>query len=117
MRLKELLPHAIRLAVIERIWLLSTRIPYFSPRHGFTRQDVDDQILRLEIPAALKRLTEIFPPAPDRSVTLDFREPGGPRTDHAYSREDAEIFQPMRRLFELVREISIVVMHDVGAFG
>ena len=117
MQLKELLLHAIRLAVIERIWLLSTRIPYFSPRHGFTRQDVDDQILRLEIPSALKRLLEIFPPAPDHSVSLDFREPRGPRTDTAYSREDGEIFQPMLRMFELVREISIAVMHDVGAFG
>ena len=117
MQLKELLLHAIRLALIERIWLLSTRIPYFSPRHGFTRQDLDDQILRLEIPSALKHLAEIFPKAPDQSVTLDFREPRGLRLDHAYSREDAEIFQPMRRLFELLREISIAVMHDVGAFG
>jgi phosphoenolpyruvate carboxylase len=117
MQLKEMLLHAIRLALIERIWLLSTRIPYFSPRYGFTRQDLDDQILRLEIPSALKQLAEIFPPAPDHSVTLDFREPRAPRTDHAYSREDTEIFQPMRHLFELVREISIAVMHDVGAFG
>ena len=117
MQLKELLLHAIRLALIERIWLLSTRIPYFSPRHGFTRQDLDDQILRLEIPSALKNLAEIFPKAPDHSVTLDFREPRSPRVDHAYSREDAEIFQPMNRLFELLREISIAVMHDVGAFG
>ena len=117
MRLKEMLLHAIRLALIERIWLLSTRIPYFSPRYGFTRQDLDDQILRLEIPSALKQLAEIFPPSPDQSVTLDFREPRGPLTDHGYSREDAEIFQPMRRLFELVREISVAVMHEVGAFG
>ncbi len=117
MQLKEMLLHATRLALIERIWLLSTRIPYFSPRHGFSRQDVDAQILRLEIPAALKQLTEIFPPAPDHSITLDFRETRGPRADHAYSRENEEIFRPMRRLFELVREISIAVMHDVGAFG
>ena len=117
MALKETLLHATRLALIERIWLLSTRIPYFSPRHGFSRLDVDSQILRLEIPAALTRLSEIFPPAADRSVALDFREAPGPRADHAYAREDAEIFQPMRRLFELVREIGIAIMHDVGAFG
>ena len=117
MALKETLLHATRLALIERIWLLSTRIPYFSPRHGFTRLDVDSQILRLEIPAALSRLSEIFPPAADRGATLDFREAPGPRADHAYAREDAEIFQPMRRLFELVREIGIAIMHDVGAFG
>ncbi len=117
MQLEEQLLHAIRLALIERIWLLSTRIPYFSPRYGFTRQDLDDQILRLEIPSALSQLAEIFPPAPDQSVMLDFREPRAPLADHGYSREHAEIFEPMRRLFGLVREISIAVMHDVGAFG
>ena len=117
MALPEMLLHAIRLTLIERIWLLSTRIPYFSPRHGFTREALDDQVLRLEIPSVLKELAEIFPSGSDRSVPLDFREPTGPRSANAYAREDAEIFQPMRRLFELVREISIAVMHDVGAFG
>ncbi len=117
MALPEVLLHAIRLTLIERIWLLSTRIPYFSPRHGFTREALDDQVLRLEIPNVLKELAEIFPQAADQSVLLDFREPSGPRSANAYTREDAEIFQPMRRLFELVREISIAVMHDVGAFG
>ncbi len=29
--------HAIRLALIHRIWLLATRIPDFSPRHGISR--------------------------------------------------------------------------------
>ena len=117
MQRNEMLLHATRLALIERIWLLSTRIPYFSPRHGFTRLDVDNQILRLEIPSALKQLMDIFPPALDQSVTLDFREARGPRADHAYSRENLEIFQPMQRLFDLVREVGIAIMHDVGAFG
>ena len=117
MALPEVLLHAIRLTLIERIWLLSTRIPYFSPRHGFTREALDDQVLRLEIPGVLKELSEIFPQAADQSVRLDFREAAGPRSENAYTREDAEIFQPMRRLFELVREISVAVTHDVGAFG
>ncbi len=117
MALPELLLHAIRLTLIERIWLLSTRIPYFSPRHGFTREALDDQVLRLEIPGVLKELAAIFPQAANQQVRLDYREEAGPRSENAYTREDAEIFQPMRRLFELVREISVAVMHDVGAFG
>ncbi len=117
MALPELLLHAIRLTLIERIWLLSTRIPYFSPRQGFTRETLDDQVLRLEIPGVLSELAAIFPQAADQRVRLDFREPAGPRSENAYTREDAEIFQPMRRLFELVREISVAVMHELGAFG
>ncbi len=117
MALPEMVLHAIRLTVIERIWLLSTRIPYFSPRYGFTRETLDEQVLRLEIPAVLKQMEEIFPDATDRTASHDFREPTGPRFENAYTRENAEIFVPMRRLFELLREISVVVMHEVGAFG
>ena len=31
---REMLLHALRLALIHRIWLLATEIPDFSPRHG-----------------------------------------------------------------------------------
>ncbi len=113
----EILLHAIRLTLIERIWLLATRIPYFSPRDGFTREALDDQVLRLEIPNVLKQMAEIFPQATEEAVPLDFREPTGPRAVNAYTRENAEIFEPMRQLFELAREISVAVMHGVGAFG
>ena len=34
---REMLLHALRLALIHRIWLLSTEISDFSPRHGVTR--------------------------------------------------------------------------------
>ncbi len=117
MALSEVLLHAMRLTIIERIWLLSTRIPYFSPRYGFSREALDEQVLRLEIPNVLKQMAEIFPSAADQSATRDFREPTGPRFENAYTRENSEIFEPMRRLFGLLREISIVVMHEVGAFG
>ncbi len=113
----EILLHAIRLTLIERIWLLATRIPYFSPRDGFTREALDDQVLRLEIPNVLAQMAEIFPQGVEEAVPLDFREPTGPRAVNAYTRETAEIFEPMRQLFELVREISVAVMHGVGAFG
>ncbi len=117
MALSEVLLHAMRLTIIERIWLLSTRIPYFSPRYGFNRESLDEQVLRLEIPNVLAQMAEIFPRASDQSAAMDFREPSGPRFENAYTRENAEIFEPMRRLFEQLREISIVVMHEVGAFG
>ncbi|KAA5613740.1 phosphoenolpyruvate carboxylase [Rhodovastum atsumiense] len=114
---REMLLHALRLAVIGRIWLLATHIPEFSPRHGFTRRDMEAAILRLEIPAAVSLLAEIFPEAPDASAESDYAEPPGPRAWQAYGREHAEVFAPMRRLFDLIREIATAVTHEVGAFG
>ena len=37
--------------------------------------------------------------------------------DAAYAREHSEIFTPMLRLFDMVREIGTAITHEVGAFG
>jgi len=114
---REMLLHSVRLALIHRIWLTGTRIAEFSPRHGFTRQGLDAAILRLEIPAVLTLLAEIFPEAPDPSADGDYGEPPGPHASRGYAREHAEVFAPMRRDFDLIREIATAITHEVGAFG
>ena len=58
---QELLLHALRLSLVQRIWLLAMRIPDFSPRHGLTRQALLMRMLRLDIPAALELLAAVFP--------------------------------------------------------
>ncbi len=117
MATREVLLHALRLALIHRIWLLSTEIADFSPRHGVTRQVLERAMLRLEIEPSLEVLAQIFPAAPDQSEDYDFAEPTAPRGMAAYAREHEEIFAPMRSLFGLVREIATIVTHEVGAFG
>jgi phosphoenolpyruvate carboxylase len=117
MKPREVLLHALRLALIHRIWLLATEIPDFSPRHGVTRPVLEAAILRLDIDASLKVLTEIFPSNPDPAADADYGEPAGPRGAAAYAREHDEIFAPMRRLFGMVREIATAITHEVGAFG
>jgi phosphoenolpyruvate carboxylase len=114
---REMLLHALRLALIHRIWLLATDIPEFSPRHGVTRQTLEAAILRLEVPSALALLADIFPEAPEAAVAHDYWEPPPPRTMQAYARENSEIFAPMRRWFALIREIGTAITHEVGAFG
>ena len=117
MATRELALHGLRLALIHRIWILATAIPEFSPRHGVTRAALEIRILRLDIPAAVALLAEVFPLAPDPATELDYAEPRTSGTSLAYAREHAEIMQPMLRLFGLVREISAAVTHEVGAFG
>ena len=117
MAAREVLLHALRLALIHRIWLLSTGISDFSPRHGVTRPVLEAAILRLDIDASLQVLAEIFPAAPDPDADRDYGEPAAPRATAAYAREHQEIFDPMRRLFGMVREIAAAVTHEVGAFG
>ena len=114
---REILLHALRLALIHRIWLLATGIPDFSPRHGVTRLALEAAILRLDIETSLDILAEIFPAATDPAADCDYAEPAPDRRTAAYAREHEELFAPMRRLFAMVREIATAVTHEVGAFG
>jgi phosphoenolpyruvate carboxylase len=114
---RELLLHAIRLAAIHRIWILTATIPDFAPRMGVMRTGLQQRLLRLDVPAALATLERIFPSAPDDTSGTDFAEPGTSPNAMAYEREHEEIFSPIRRYFALVREISTAVCHEVGAFG
>ena len=117
MATREVLLHALRLALIHRIWLLATEISDFSPRHGVTRPVLEAAILRLDIEGSLAILAEIFPAASDPSAGYDYGEPAAPRATAAYSREHQEIFAPIRQLFGMVREIATAITHEVGAFG
>ncbi|TKC87949.1 hypothetical protein FAZ69_16960 [Trinickia terrae] len=117
MRARETLLHALRLALIQRIWLRATRIPAFAPRPGVTADGLQSAIVALDLPAVMQWLGEIFPEHADESASLDYAEPAGPRMPQAYAREHAGIFAPMARMYDCVREISTAITHEAGAFG
>ncbi len=117
MAAEEVLLHALRIAAIQRLWLLGTEIPEFSPRFSLTRQALEDRLLRLDVPACLELLGEIFPHAPNPAAARDYAEPAGRRNAVSYGRMHEEVFEPMRRLFGTVREIGAAITHAVGAFG
>ena len=109
--------HAVRLALIHRIWFLAVHIPGFRPQAGVTREALLERFLRLDIDGCLKLLDEIFPVTADPTLGLNFGEPAGPRDVGTYEAEHANLFQPIRRMFGQVREISGMIQHEVGAFG
>jgi phosphoenolpyruvate carboxylase len=117
METAEMLLHALRIALIGRIWLLATGVPEFSPRHGVTRNALFLRILRLDVPASLGILGEVFPASPDSVTDRDFAEPSAPQDAASYQREHALILDPIARLFGHVREIGTAVTHHLGAFG
>ena len=87
-RRRLILLHGIRVAVIQRICLLATEIPNFSPQLGVTRDDILARILELDVPSAVERLRRIFPHedgAPD--TPDDFGEKSQYRPEPALSYE------------------------------
>ncbi len=109
--------HALRLALIGRIWLLATAIPDFSPRFGATPEGIRARLLRLDVPAALDILHSIFPRDPGQTAAHDYGEPSGPAAHLSYEREHETLFAPIARLFALTREITAALNHEIGAFG
>jgi phosphoenolpyruvate carboxylase len=114
---REVLLHAMRIALIQRIWLLSTAVPDFSPRYGVTLRDMQDRLIRLDVPAVLGVLSEVFPKSGHKMAADETGEMAGPATAASYELENGEIFEPMRALFALVRELGTAITHEVGAFG
>jgi phosphoenolpyruvate carboxylase len=108
--------HALRLALIHRIWLLAVSIPEFSPRHGVTRRALVDRLLRLDVEGAASLLDEVFPAMDPPGADLDFAEAPTPRHG-GYGRQREGLIEPLRALFALVREASAVVSLECGAFG
>lgn len=119
-RRRVLLLHALRVAIIQRIALLATGIPAFSPQQGVTRDDIQARILALDVPSAVERLTRIFPiqsgGAPSRE---NFGEESSyqPETGLSYAVEHRTLLDPLTRLYELARLIGSALNHEIGAMG
>ncbi|MCR0984567.1 phosphoenolpyruvate carboxylase [Roseomonas populi] len=108
--------HAVRLLLIHRIWMRAVNMPEFSPRHGVTRDGLLRRLLRLDVEEAAKLLDEVFPAHEPPSAALDYGEPPAPRHG-GYGREHAELMEPLREMFAMVREATAVVSLECGAFG
>ena len=111
--------HAIKIALIHRIFRLSTHIPDFSDQHGVTPQELLANILHLDIEDSLRRLALIFPKVDGLGAGGDFGEPATYRTDanQSYEQEHARIFQPLAGLHELLRRAGVGIQHAIGALG
>lgn len=111
--------HAIRLAAIQRIFLLAARIPRFAAKLDFTREDVVRQIIYLDVTTALEELREIFPATPPISDLQGFGSDVTYSMDSAtsYAQEHEEIFDPMENLYGIVLRTSAAIAYHTGAHG
>lgn len=111
--------HAIRIALIHRVFTMAMSIPTFSGRHGITPEKLSLRLLHLDVDHAVGQLAEIFPAVKEASDTLDYGEPADPgeEADTGYGTENREIFQPLLDLMALIRRISTATTHRIGFLG
>jgi phosphoenolpyruvate carboxylase len=111
--------HALRLALIQELYLLAIHVPDFSPRHEITRESLIARLIQLDIDAALAKLAEIFPVVEPGNEGLDFGEPATYESaeNQSYGQEHARLLQPIATLYGLIRRTGAAVIHNVGALG
>jgi phosphoenolpyruvate carboxylase len=111
--------HAVRLVLIQEVYLLSIRVPEFSGRHEITHDSMIARLIQLDVESALAKLNEIFPFTFETAEDEDFGEPATYRSadTQSYVQLHAEIFRPLGQLYTLIRRISAAVTHNVGAHG
>jgi phosphoenolpyruvate carboxylase len=114
-----LLLHALRIALIQEIFLLAARVPEFSMQTGTTRERVIENLLGLNVLPTVDVLSRIFPRLGDVRIGADFGEPATYRSDESlgYDQEHERIFVPLAKLFEIMRRVSSGVTHIIGALG
>lgn len=111
--------HAVRLALIHRIWMHAVHVPEFSPQSGATAEGLIQSLLHLNVPGVVEQLKDIFPVRQDDIEAVNFGEAASymPESRRTYEREHATVFDPMMRTFEIVRQIGSAVNYHMGAVG
>jgi phosphoenolpyruvate carboxylase len=110
--------HALRLALMQHMFLRAVAMPVFSRRNDISRDDVIEMILSLRIDDALAQMEQAFPLAPDPGAwALDEPSDWPDGDTQAYAGIKARFIDPIAGAARLLPLISIAIANHFGAFG
>lgn len=111
--------HAIRIALIQHIYLLAARVPPFSARNDISQTEILGLVLSLRIDDAVALLREAFPMSRPRLSDYHVKEPatymGDDRSD--YGEINRNLIDPMLDGYRALLEIAVGISHHYGAYG
>lgn len=110
--------HAIRVALLQRMFILAARVPAFTPRNDVSPDEILRSLLALDVPEALTVLRATFPCGrPGEPLTLTepaTYDPGGADDYHDLHET---LIEPLDALYQDVRRIGVGIAHHFGAYG
>ncbi|MEM9839379.1 MAG: phosphoenolpyruvate carboxylase [Pseudomonadota bacterium] len=110
--------HALRLALMQHMFLLGARLPAFARAGGFSRDEVLSEILALDVPRAVEQLRVGFPQRQSTENAKLFDEPADDDMgDTGYEAIEQDAIAPLERAFGQCRRISLAIAHHFGAHG
>ncbi|MCF6199132.1 MAG: phosphoenolpyruvate carboxylase [Hyphomicrobiaceae bacterium] len=111
--------HALRIALIQHIYLLAAQIPQFSMANDISRERVIGLILSMHVKEAVALLREVYPVSMPHAQDYDMSEEAG-GLDHqgvSYADIQDDLIDPMEEAYELVLLLGTGIAHNFGAFG
>lgn len=110
--------HGIRIALIHEIFLLIARMPRFTSL-ARSAEDVISELLHLNINHGVEILRQAFPITEAVSDPNAFGEKESYRTDsdQGYDREHRELFEPIEKLYDMVRRVGTAITHINNSVG
>ncbi len=110
---------ALRLALLQHMFLKAVSIPAFSRANDISRDDVLEMVFTLRIDDALAQLRRAYPTSFPRLGDFDVEEPSdypdGEGT--GYSAIQRDYIDPLERAYDLTRQITTAIANEFGAHG
>ncbi len=110
---------ALRLALLQHMFLRAVSVPKFSRANDIAREDVLEMVFTLRIDEALAQLRRAFPVSFPKLDDFTVDEPSDYPDDAAtgYSAIHARFIDPIERANDLALRISTAIANQFGAHG
>ncbi len=111
--------HAVRLAMIQEILLLTARTPRFSSDPEITIDDVVNELLHIDVLPAADALQRAFPLSDPKRGPLDFGDPAtyGDGDAAGYGPVHKNVITPMAEWYDRCRRAGVGITYLSGAVG
>ncbi len=111
--------HAVRIAIIQHLFLMAARLPGFAPQTGHTKNDVMEMIFSLHIDEAHELLCDIFPVDSPKLSDFNLKEDADYPNNitPTYREIRVELVDPLLECQLLLRHITNGISHYYGAIG
>jgi phosphoenolpyruvate carboxylase len=110
---------ALRLALMQHLFLLAVQVPPFSRSNDISRDDVLEMVFALNIEDALAQFRRAFPVSAPSIADFDVIEatdyPDG--AEQAYAGIHASFIEPMAQSYALILRIGTAIANHFGAHG
>ncbi len=110
---------ALRLALLQHMFLKVVSVPAFSRANDISRTDVLEMVFSLRVDEALAQLRRAYPSEIARKSDFPVEEPGDYPTGEGegYAAIRRDYIEPIERAYDLCLRISTAIANQFGAHG